>query len=453
MKLYFRDRWEKCCGMNYLILAFFCILTAWFIFKGKNPVITEIVYFVVAPYIKIGSLTFDSSYFYIFFLMVLLVIRENGKLPIRKLNGFALLMGLWIVFYTVGWLINGNTAAYSGFIISVLGLIRNVAAIYVAMLSFDIKSTDELDSTIGKGLSILVVMNVVAVLLQRFMPMKMYDICYQLYYGATSRGYTNYKNINSWGSGFYKGRYYRYFGLFDTPMNFSCFLILVMAFVVIQYTTDRKIFKYPKITVSACIILGFFAQCKVFFLMLPVLLVMYIIFNLKKISLKGIVFGLILALMMMMFFLNIDAIAKIEIFRYLRYLKDPLEAFSTRFGSDDQQGYITGTLQVAMEHPVFGVGPVSIEGEHIADSSYVVLLHNGGFFAVGAMAVFYIRLLISDMKNRYTWCSILLVSLLLMGISRNLLIFGGLLTISLYYININLELVAKNKPVLVKDNA
>ena len=421
--------------MNYSILLFFCVLTVYFILKNKNPLVIEIVYFIISPCVKLGSLNIDSTYLFVLFVIIVLLIKKKGKFKAESFNGFFHLMVFWIIFYLLGWIINGQMINLSGVIISVLGLIKNILVLYVCALSCVIRSKKELDRIIGKSFSVSVLLNLIAVLLQMAFPAKMYDICYQLYYSASSTGYTNYDTIKTWGSGFFKGKYYRYFGLFDTPMNFSCFIIIVLTLVVVQLSSDKTFFKYPKIVSIVCFFLGLLAQCKIFFLMLPVLIVLYILFNFKRINFNRMIIFSIIIFGIIMIFLNLDSISGISTFRYLRYLKDPVEAFATRLGSDDKEGYIFKTLQVALQHPLFGVGPVSVAGETIADSSYIVLFHNGGIFSLVVLMLIYFRLIVETVKKNQVCLNILIISLLIMGMSRTILISGSLLLISIFYIN------------------
>ena len=116
--------------MNYSILLFFCVLTVYFILKNKNPLVIEIVYFIISPCVKLGSLNIDSTYLFVLFVIIVLLIKKKGKFKAESFNGFFHLMVFWIIFYLLGWIINGQMINLSGVIISVLGLINIPLKLY-----------------------------------------------------------------------------------------------------------------------------------------------------------------------------------------------------------------------------------------------------------------------------------------------------------------------------------
>lgn len=422
--------------MAYLFLAIFTILGAWNILKGKNALTLVVIYYFITPNIPIGNgLVVDSSYVFIFILFVIYVVFHNGKIAVTKhLNSFVMLTFLWIITYTLGWYVGGNKAPQT-YLISVLGLIKTLAAVILCMCLSHKMTKEEMRFYLGKGLAWVIGLNAVAVGLQYLFPYQMYDICYKLYYSASSSGYTSYEQIESWGSGFYNGRYYRYFGLNETPMVLSCIVIFVLVFVLIQYSSDKRFFLHPRILTIVALFVGVSAQCKIFFLMIPVLILLYVYSNSKRLSHGKVLVYVIGCVGCLFLLIYLDEISSITTFRYLQYLADPLEAFATRFGNGSETaGYLTETIKVSLDYLLTGVGPVSISGEPIADSSYVVIVHNGGMIAGLAMAVFYVEAIRKNYIYNAKINNVLVYSMLIMGLSRTNLLYGNMLILMLFYL-------------------
>lgn len=403
--------------------------------KGKDVLPMVLLYYFITPNIPLGGgLVVDSSYIFIFVLLIVSGIISGGTIKLKKqMRSLALLTLVWIVTYTIGWVASGASSQMT-FLIAILGLLKTLAAVILCFCSCRNMPREKVYRSIGKGLSWTVWLNAIAVTLQFFFPYQMYDLCYELYYSASSSGYTSYESIESWGAGFYDGRYYRYFGLNETPMVLSCIIVVVLVFVLIQFITGKPFFPHPKTIGIVAILVGISAQCKIFFLMLPILIMLYVLFTSSKMTRKRFFLymsGCIACLLVIVF---LDEISSIPTFRYLAYLQAPLQAFATRFGNGaGSSGYLTATLDVAFRHFLTGVGPISISGEPIADNSFVVIFHNGGIVAVLAMIAFYVSIIFKNLKQGNNVNNILVISMLIMGLSRTNLIFGNLLIITMLY--------------------
>lgn len=425
--------------MAYIILAIFTVVCTWKIIIKKGALPLVILYFFIAPNIPIGGgLVVDSSYVFIFILLVVKAIVHGGKVIInRRIQSLLFLIAVWIFTYTIGWFING-AASRQTFIISILGLVKTLAAVGLCLILCNDMSKSMIYRSIGIGLSWTVGLNAMAVILQYIFPYQMYDLCHNLYYSASSSGYTSYESIESWGAGFYNGRYYRYFGLNETPMVLSCIIIVVLAFLLIQVISDKKFFTHPRILGIVAVLVGVSAQCKIFFLMLPVLVLFYVFFNSKKMNTRQLYLYIIGSVLCLLLLLFLDDISSIAAFRYLHYITSPLEAFVTRFGDGSgTSGYLTETLTVALDHLLTGVGPISISGEPIADNSFVVILHNGGIVATFAMVAFYTKVIFDNYKSGNTINNILILAMIVMGLSRTNLIFGNLLILTIFYVYVD----------------
>lgn len=425
--------------MAYLVLLFFILCCTWKIIRGKDALPIILLYYFIAPNIPLGSgLVVDSSYIFIFVLLIVSAIVSGGVLKLKKqVRSLALLTIVWIVTYMIGWIVNG-ASSQATFFIAILGLIKTLAAVILCFCLCGSMTKEIIYYNIGKGLSLTVISNAIAIILQFLFPYQMYDLCYELYYTASSSGYTSYERIESWGAGFYNGRYYRYFGLNETPMVLSCIIVVVLSFLLIQAVTRKQFFGHPKIIGAVAIFVGTSAQCKIFFLMLPILGMLYVLFDSRKLTRRKLFLymsGCIACLLIIIF---LDEISSISTFRYLAYITSPLQAFATRFGDGKgASGYLTETLSVALNHFLTGVGPISISGEPIADSSFVVIFHHGGIVALLAMIVFYVYIIKENSRHGNNADNILVISMLIMGLSRTNLIFGNLLIVTMLYIYMN----------------
>ena len=353
----------------------------------------------------------------------------------KEVGPLNLLVVMWIASYTLGW-VSGGLQSPRQYVISILGLLKTVVAVYLIFENFSGKTKKELEQMVGSTLGVVLTMNAIMVFFQWMMPIQMYNLCNILYYSADSTGYTSLETSDQWGGGFYKGHYYRYFGLFETPMAFSCFLILVLAFYVIQCSSEKKFFRHPKIIFLIDVVCGLMAQCKIYIMILPIVLLIYLLYNYKRLSRNQIFVYSFAGILGALLIGNIERIPLLQSYlgAKLTYFTNPIATFATRFGSGEGNGYLTKTVAIAKDYFLTGVGPVSINGEPLADSSYVVLLHNGGILAIIALVVFYVWLLRKNIKINEKCLNIALLVLFFIGLSRTELIFGSVLIFFMAYI-------------------
>ena len=136
----------------------------------------------------------------------------------------------------------------------------------------------------------------------------------------------------------------------------------------------------------------------------------------------------------LIFIVFFDSISSVQIFRYFKYLLDPISAFGTRFStSTENTGYISNTLNIALNNWLTGVGPVSISGEAVADSSYVALFHNGGIMTILALIIFWFQIYMQNVHSNEGYINIIVFCMLIMGLSRTTLMFGSILIVVLFY--------------------
>lgn len=422
----------------YIILAFFCLICGYGLIKNNKKTGAYIIlYMLIAPCVKFGSRNFDSTYFFVIVIMTILLYKTRGKVVILfEMKRYFMMVACWIVMFTIGWIINNRQSGFS-FIMSIAGLIKTMILAYLLQESFMLTSNDkESDEVLGDGIWKVLIANGAAVMLQYVIPIPMYNLCYQLYYASDTSGYVSKSNMDAWGGGFYKGHYYRYFGLFETPMVFSCFCILVITIILVQFSTTKIYFKHPKIVLLIAVILGLSSQCKVFFFMAPFLFCAYAVYNIKRLSRAKLFAIMGIGMVAMMIVVFSEQLSNIPALHYLSYLSKPLDAFGTRFGNGSSEGYLMKTVEVSMEHFLIGVGPVSISGEALSDCAYVILLHHGGIISLIAAALYYGYIIKINNKTNRT-LNMVILSILGMSISRTILISSPMVIISLVYLMYN----------------
>lgn len=85
---------------------------------------------------------------------------------------------------------------------------------------------------------------------------------------------------------------------------------------------------------------------------------------------------------------------------------------------DDVLDY-KNSSEIIRENWLFGVGPMSTNGEYFTDMSYIAILHNGGVVAFCCLAVFYVMMFIRSIKKKQEIVcgSLLITALIFLGFS------------------------------------
>ena len=94
---------------------------------------------------------------------------------------------------------------------------------------------------------------------------------------------------------------------------------------------------------------------------------------------------------------------------YYGFLVNPISSLATRYaiGAGEQLRIDRGADAITIsallqfyEHPVFGVGPLMVDGEFIGDSQFTSVLHNGGIVATLAYLALYLRIFWIGLMSR-----------------------------------------------------
>lgn len=427
--------------MSYIILSIGILCTLISYIRYRTVLICVILYTCISPSITIGNMKFDSIYLYIISLFLIIISIGEHKIRINRTSINYLLYLLFISFiYIIAWTIVSRID-FRQLIISIAGVLK-LSIIIILVYSLDIMMTKKsMLNRIAKSISLLALLNFVAIIFQKYFPIYAYNLFSNLY---SSESASYYLQTSVWGQGsFFNGRYIRYFGLFENPMILGCFSAVSIIFLFI-YMNDKNIYKNKfKIGVIILILFynGIMSSTKTFYFIIPIAI--SLIFLTSKISLKRKIITISFIFTFFIFIIfNFESISKIlysinpGTAYSFSFLKNPMDALITRYGTNESTGFLTDTLKIAKEYFILGVGPVSNNGEFIGDSSYVVLFHNGGIVAILVTIVYYITNITKLIKNKAKYAWILMLIIMILGIGQNCLIgYNSVLFVHLIFLS------------------
>ncbi|HFD1745444.1 TPA: hypothetical protein QFP15_002087 [Enterococcus faecium] len=215
------------------------------------------------------------------------------------------------------------------------------------------------------------------------------------------------------------GEFTRYFGIMPYPMHLAVFLLASISFMSFEKNVPMK----GKIPVYIMIIIcGAMTASKTFIVGLGVLLICWMIFDYyfggrKKTFIVPIMLVLVIGILTVIFFDEIRYLLQQCISETAAQQWDKLgnlgAVFKTRYSSDAE--YLSYMPNFIKEYWLMGVGPASLTNEAIIDSAFYVLIHNGGFIALGAVIIFYFKQLLYVFKHREYSSLMLIIVILISG--------------------------------------
>jgi hypothetical protein len=228
-------------------------------------------------------------------------------------------------------------------------------------------------------------------------------------------------------------------------------MLAIFALVGVAYYLNHLSEKKSNIFIMVVfIIIGFTALSKTFILGLPLLLFVYFIYNTNRLLNAKWLFILTLAIaVVIIVVLNFDVIiTKVYGYNrymgyYLRMLKSPFDAFSSRYSVNN--GILSQNYDLIKKNLIVGVGPVSVQGEQILDSAPIVILHNGGILALVTVLWYYFKSIIISIKYKYTTILYLLVVILASGFGLPIWVFHNASIGVIIYCCLSITCMRKNK--------
>ncbi|TGY42349.1 hypothetical protein E5347_09010 [Clostridium sartagoforme] len=425
--------------LGYIILGIFCILI--FIRYINNKEITSITisYCIISPSVQFIGMKLDSSYFLLVYICMLVILFKKDLRVNKNIKSYFLLTIFICFIYYIAWMFNSGKDVLV-MLISLAGILK-VGVFMVILYSLDCEKLQNNNYIFIKIISIVTILNLLAILYQVFFPSEAYNIFSELYSSNTANYYK--QDTSLWGKGgFYNGRYTRYFGLFENPMSLACYSLIAISYVITKISSRLINKKLCTILLIILLYIGFMSTTKTFILGIVLLFIFLAVLQMADKSNKKIKL-LTITLIMLAFILTIVFYSEIynllfeynpSLAYYFSYLKDPVSAFNTRFGSLNGDGSLSYVFKIMNENPLIGVGPTSVNGEIVGDNAYVVLIHNGGLIALVTIVGYYMRHLFNSFRFRDTTTTLLILTTLIVSMGMPILTGGNLTLFIIYYL-------------------
>lgn len=395
--------------MPIFITFFVTLILVFLIFKNwVFAVELSIILGITYPLTNIGgfSLSFD-------FIVLLLLFVVYLKIPHKRNNSFN---GLFLIFFFIlicSTLFSSAIISSIRFeLVSLIGIFRFIL-IYILITKLPLPPKNY-----EKALLVALIINIVVVALQILTP-NAAEWTYNLY----SKG-----EGSALEAGFLSGRMSRPVGTLGNSAPFG-FFVCIGALVGF-----KLYYKYRNYWILACVILaavtGLFSTSKVFILLFPVLLILFMFFggyilNLKSRNGTVITTIVILAFFSILGFYIVKTYLINDIFSaqfehvFMSFVEEGVSStFETRYSDG---GAVMGMIDIFYKYPVLGVGVNSVEGEFMGDSSMVLVLHHTGIVGFIFILWLYLKSLFISIKKRNKYATILVLMLFATGFVTNML--------------------------------
>lgn len=354
----------------------------------KNSITLLFLPLFIYPTIQVGSARISSLYYVCFLYMALVFLRRKRTLS----NTSAVYLGIAcfvLLCFILGWGLNG----VGGIVGSMIGFSKFIPIVLSLDLLLNQTKSEVLVHGFRNALNISVCIDFIAVLAQIINPSLAAKIVDMFFYNDQTINFSDELIKGTLGG--------RMFGIFNHPSVQAIFCLVVFAF----YLTRLKEKRINKYIFIISIFMGIASCSKTFVLGAPVVLVLWFLFNFKRVSnpriLVAIFFMLIICFLLVIYFdaiiVNIRSINPVLAY-YLGFLKKPFEALNTRYSMDS--GNLSSMYSIIKNNLLFGVGPNSIMGEEVLDSAPLVLLHNGGIVCLLAYLILFLWLLVQTSKYK-----------------------------------------------------
>lgn len=382
---------------------------------------------IIPPTVNIVNSRINTMYYLCIFLMLMIV---GKRLIIGKifLNS-AIVMTSIIAFYFIAWGLKGS----GSFFYELIGDIKFIVLLIEFAIIMKNAKCKEIDAGFQWALKFSTVINFLVVIGTFIIPMEITKFVLLFYY--------NDDTINSIDN-FVDGRLARAYGVFNHPAVLSIFSLMVFFYFFKRLYENKKNIIY----MIMALIMGMSAYSKTFILGLPIIFLIWMIFNIKNIKIF-ILFNALLCILMGIyanFEIVIERIRDINpvLAYYMNYLNHPIEALATRYSP--QTGNMVPMYYIIRQNLLIGVGPNPVGAETVVDSAPLVIIHNGGLLALSLILAMYIVLLSKSIqiKNDVLVCFLFII--ILSGLALPTWIFHQATFMMLVYIIIILS-KSKNK--------
>lgn len=354
-------------------------------------------------FLLIGPNIFGISYelISVFCLLICWLLFDRQRRLINTPLGFYEKCAMLIVCSNIVMtMIYSNTYQITFNLIGILGVIRVFVAIYIYKIYFAKDGFEKL-----KEILIWVVMiNAIVVIIQMTIPSTV-NLFYKLYWKSSLTPLDTMVKL---------GYFSRAFGTYGTPLYLSLIVLLSFIFFFYLWLTEKKWGKWA-VLCAISMICCFLSYSKTsYFGLVIIIVVEYILVLSKKrgcdITIKtGLLF---LCFVVIITTLLAQAKDNLKLQYYLKFFKDPLSVFDTRYGD---QGNLKELVEVFKSNWLFGVGISAIQGEFVGDSSYYVALHDGGVFLLAIYLILFGNMTIKAIRRKDIVCITIMLIYFLIG--------------------------------------
>ena len=394
----------------------------------------------------------NPAYFVTALLLVLaVVVLARGEARFHRGHWWFLgFTAVSLLFFALGWLVNGNPQPSHLVHFAGVGQYAAGALCLSLLLPLGVGQGDTVRRILKRAAAVILGINGVFAVIQLS--------SFPLGYTMTSLLYTYGGKTAPLASMAKLGYFARAFGANYTPINLGILCLLIGGFLMGGAVLYRR-WRWSDFTLfTAACLLGLFSFSKTIILGIFVLLAALLLLGIgQRLFRRGwrpektVRFAAWggYALSVLVSFAAVGIVAGSiglsgQVRYYFGFLIDPLAAFTSRYGgaipseekpgdgrpmdsadsAEKEEGNMTDALDVVKKHPLIGVGPAAVENEFLGDSQVILVWHDGGVLAVLAYGAFYGFLLLCFIGRRETARMLLVLGLGIACLSVPALTYG-----------------------------
>lgn len=425
--------------MGFVILLILLFYTIYLDTRNKSSVVPILLMTILSPEIRIVSIGIDSLYIFEFLLFLYICVIKK-VLIIGAVKRYTKIVVLCLSIYTISWVLFSRIGFNS--LISCLagGLKISIALVECWTLNSTFKK--QIESDIFNLVIVVLIVNATFVTFQSIFYEPSLWMLKNVFLSSSEYEYAL--------SATYAGHYTRYGGLFKYPMHMGVFCVIAIAFLLSIKKRTNSTLNNLAITLSAYC--GIMSSTKSFFIGIAVIYCFYVIQ--KCISIKNkkdlvyCLFPLFVVIMVVVFQNQIIQLIE-NIFgsyaafyakKIVEFFNNAESVFDTRLG---EAGAIASLRDVVKENVLFGVGPASVNGEKVMDNAILVVLHNGGIFALFTTFYYYFETAKVFFKSKMS--ILVILAIIACGMGFQIWIASPLTAWACYYFDIEVNNLRKRK--------
>lgn len=334
----------------------------------KKGIIIYVIFSLLSPNLHLNGMQVSFEIAAFFFIFLIVIFKRSQIFSLYK--NWPHRQWIWIYFFLIiissliAVIKYGSTISWIG----IFGYFRVICIIYMLQYVFRENPEKQLDNIISPILTV----NLIVSSIQLAMPSSV-QLFYDLYYKDSM---TPLKEVL--GLGYFN----RAYGTFGTPVLLGVFSLFSFA-VYLGYYVEKKPCRFLTLKILMAVSCGLIALSKTAILGMPALVITVFIlgmFGFVKIKNKKILIIPFLIIGIGYFMVDLLEKAGFAISWYIRFLKNPFEAFGTRY--DAGTGILTETYEIINQNLIFGVGPTPIGDAFVGDSMYISILYMSGIIGL-----------------------------------------------------------------------